>query len=94
MDAPQPVTGWITHPDTAPPDIEECSPAVSEVTVVVPELTRCGAGLWQALVVLPDGRRVRVVLPDRIVDVSGVQLAAAVVATIYADRQVRGRSGG
>jgi len=50
-----------------------------ERPVVVSELERLPGGLWSVLLTTSDGANHRVVVPDTIATVHGVQLTAAVV---------------
>lgn len=60
--------------------------------IVVSELKDKGMDLWEILITTPDGVNHRCIVPGTILNVSGVQLTAAVIAELAANGTLPGRT--
>ena len=54
-----------------------------DAPIVVSALKSLGNGVWGCDVTTPDGTKHRVVIPESITSVHGVQLTAAVIGELY-----------
>jgi hypothetical protein len=58
-------------------------PSREPPTISVSELEQLPGGLWSVLLTFPDLTTRRVVIPDEIASVSGIQLTTGVIAELY-----------